>query len=542
MLLALLVVTLVLCGLAYRYFGRALERWTGLDRAESTPAHDRRDGIDFLPAKPGVLFGHHFSSIAGAGPIVGPIFAASLFGWGPTWLWIILGAVFVGGVHDFGATIMSLRTGGNTIVETCRRLVGKQTALLFILFTVVALIYVIIVFLDLTAGSFASRPAVATASGWFVVTALVFGMLIRAKTLSFAKLAAIFIALTYLGLGVGQWFPAPELDKTVWVWLILGYCLLAAILPVDWLMQPRDFLSATFLYAIMALGLVGLAVGGGNFELPFFIDFKAQDGSLLVPFLFITVACGACSGFHSMVASGTTSKQIDRPADVRPVTYGAMLVEAVLATLSLACLGVLGAMAEGGPVATFAQGAGVFFGALGVPAELAATFAMLAISTFLLTTLDTCTRLCRFLLEELTGWRGSLVSRLALTAGVLAISGFFAVQTYPDASGTLTPAWRAIWPLFGSTNQLLAALALTTFLVYQRSCARPFAFLIAPAGVMVLMPLLALGTMAFDSEATTLLRLMAVGLFALGACVVALSIRTFTAPARGLITGAEADG
>lgn len=531
MLLGLLLLTLVLSGVAYHFFGRALERWTGLDRLESTPAHSRRDGVDFLPTPPAVLFGHHFSSIAGAGPIVGPIIAGSLFGWGPTWLWIIVGAIFIGGVHDFGATIMSLRTRGNSIIETCRNLVGKPTALLFMLFTVVALIYVIIVFLDLTAASFATQPSVATASGWFVLTAVGFGLAARRQWLPPLALAVVFIVLTYLGLAIGHLVPAPDLGKTFWVVAVLGYCLAAAILPVNWLMQPRDFLSATFLYALMALGVVGLIVGGGGMEIPFFSGFRAENGAMLVPFLFITVACGACSGFHSMVASGTTSKQIDQPQHVRPVTYGAMLVEGVLATLSLACLGVLGGLAEGGPVATFGQGAAVFFGALGIPESFAITFAMLAISTFLLTTLDTCTRLCRFLLEELSGWRGSLVSRLCLTTGVLLISGFFALQTYPNASGTMIPAWKAIWPLFGATNQLLAALALVTFLVFQQRGRRPIHFLIAPVAVMGTMPLVALAAMAFDNALDGYLRVMASGLFLLGLAVVAFSFISLVRPA-----------
>ncbi len=535
MLLFILVATVVLCAVAYRYYGRALERWTGIDAANPTPAHTEADGMDYVPARPSVLFGHHFSSIAGAGPIVGPIIAASFFGWGPTWVWILLGAIFVGGVHDFGSTVMSLRARGRSITETCRNLVGERTGKLFMLFAIVALIYVIIVFLDLTASGFVTKPAVATSSGWFVLTALGFGLVLRRKAMSFGTAAAVFILLTYAGLAIGSALPAEGIGKTAWLVAVLGYCLLAATLPVNWLMQPRDFLSATFLYAIMGIGLLGLLFHSGKMQLPAFTSFQPENFGALMPFLFITVACGACSGFHSMVASGTTSKQLDSEAHAKPVAYGGMLVEGVLAAFALACIGVLG-QTTGSPVDTFAKGAAVFFGTLGIPQGMGETFAMLAVSTFLLTTLDTCTRLARFLIEELTGLERTLRNRTLITAGVLITCGLFAFQSYGGV-----PAWKAIWPLFGATNQLLGALALVTFVVYQRSRRKFFGFAIIPAVVMVLMPMLALALMAFSGATleaiaaqnptqALLLRIMAGALFALGFGVIAMSVRTLLTP------------
>ena len=226
-------------------------------------------------------------------------------------------------------------------------------------------------------------------------------------------------------------------------------------------MQPRDFLSATFLYAILLLGVVGLALRGGDFRLPAYTSFNPEDWCYLAPVLFITVACGACSGFHSIVSSGTTAKQIQTEQDVKKVSYGAMLVEGLLAVFALACIGISGSM-DGGPVAAFARGSAIFFGVLGIPESVGVTFATLAVSTFLLTTLDTCTRLTRFLIEELFDWH-SVGSRYWGTLLVLVLPAWAAFMTFSGPDGVVLPVWKAVWPLFGATNQLLAALALITF-------------------------------------------------------------------------------
>ncbi len=523
MLAVILLATVVLTAIAYRFYGRFLERQTGVDDANPTPAHTVNDGVDYVPTRASVVFGHHFSSIAGAGPIVGPIIAAAAFGWGPVWLWVLFGAIFVGGVHDFGSTIMSLRYGGKSIIAAARDIVGERTGKLLLLFVLLTLIYVIIVFLDLTAAGFVSTPAVATASGWFVLMALAFGLVITRTNLPYGVAIAIFVALTYAGLAIGHYFPAPDLGKDAWICIVLIYCFAAAILPVGWLMQPRDFLSATFLYAILALGLIGALVSHQDFELDFFTGFRSENLGLLVPFLFITVACGACSGFHSMVASGTTSKQLNCETDVRRVAYGGMLVEAVLATFALGCVAVVGGM-KGSAIDTFANGAAVFFGALGVPQKLGVEFATLAVSTFLLTTLDTCTRLARFLVEELFGWRG-LAARLVATAVIVGVAGSLAAQKFTSLSGELVPAWKALWPLFGATNQLLAALALVTITVFLRSRRIAIWFAALPAALMIAMPLTAMITMALDSRMDTILRVAAILQLALGLYVIAMGVR-----------------
>lgn len=533
MLALILLSSCLLCFLAYRYYGKFLTDRCKLDDSKVTPATEKEDGVDYSPTRASVLFGHHFSSIAGAGPIVGPILAAMYFGWGPTWIWILVGAILVGGVHDFGSTLMSVRNGGRSIADTMRGLVGEGAGKLFMLFVVLALVYVIIVFLDLTANTFAKQPAVATASGWFIVVAVIFGFLLRGNKFSLGQLALIFFPLTFVGLAVGHYFPMVELDKSVWIWLTLGYCFIAAVLPVGLLLQPRDFLSAGFLYAILGVGLIGMLLSGETIQMPAFSGWESEKLGMLMPFLFITVACGACSGFHSIVSSGTTSKQIKKESDIRRISYGGMLVEGVLAVFAMGCVAVL-TMSEreagGTPVGIFATGASKFFGAVGIPLQLGAEFAMLAISTFLLTTLDTCTRLTRFLIEELFSWR-SEASRYLGTALALSLPCILVFQQFPGAEGTLQPAWKAIWPLFGATNQLLAALALLTFVVYLKASKVGYRFALLPALVMIVMPMTALALMVQKFGITTLLGGTSAGMFVLGLFLMVTSWRRLTGSA-----------
>ena len=518
MLTVLLLLSCLLCLLAYRWYGKFLSDRCQIDDHRMTPANEKEDGIDFVPARASVLFGHHFSSIAGAGPIVGPILAATYFGWGPTWAWILIGAILVGGVHDFGSTLMSVRNGGRSIADTMRSLVGEGAGKLFMLFVVLALIYVIIVFLDLTANTFAKQPAVASASGWFIVVAVIFGFLMRSGKFSLGKLAIIFFPLTFAGLAVGHFFPMVELGKDFWIYATLGYCFVAAVLPVGLLLQPRDFLSAGFLYAILVVGVLGMLISGETLRMPAFTGWESEKLGMLVPFLFITVACGACSGFHSIVSSGTTSKQIKRESDVRRISYGGMLVEGVLAVFAMGCVAVLTISERetgGTPVGLFAAGAAKFFGAVGIPTNLGAEFAMLAISTFLLTTLDTCTRLTRFLIEELFAWRNE-TSRYLGTLLALVLPAILVFQQFPAADGSLQPAWKAIWPLFGATNQLLAALALLTFVVFLKASKVGYGFALLPAVVMMVMPMIALALMAWEHGLGSLIGGTSGAMFLLG--------------------------
>ena len=522
MLALILLLSCVIFWLAYRYYGNFLAKRCGLDDSIKTPAYCLEDGVDYVPTRASILFGHHFSSIAGAGPIVGPVLAALYFGWLPALIWIILGAIFVGGVHDFGSALMSIRHRGRSIAETTRELVGENTGKLFVLFVILAMIYVVIVFLDLTAKTFADNRSVATASGWFLVAALAFGYMILRTRIPFKFSVAIFVPLTFLGLWVGHVFPAPALDKNMWMALILVYCYVASIMPVNILLQPRDFLSATFLYAMLALGVLGLLVSGAPVQAASFTGWHHENAGALMPILFITVACGACSGFHSLVSSGTTSKQLRVESDIKRINYGGMLVEGVLAVLALCTFAVLSPaqLAEAQtPISIFARGATVFLSALHIPVDLAEEFVLLGISTFLLTTLDTCTRLCRFLLEELLNWR-SRTSRYLGTLIVLAVPAVLAFQTING-----TPMWQAIWPLFGATNQLMAALALVTLIVFLKGRNIKYGFVVAPALLMVIMPMSALIMMVDKEGITSMLGFIAAFMFILGLIVVGMSFK-----------------
>lgn len=521
----LLLLSVFLFVFAYRFFGRFLEKRCKIDPEQVTPACELNDGVDYVPTRAAVLFGHHFSSIAGAGPIVGPIIAASLFGWLPTWIWIIVGSIFVGGVHDFGSTLMSLRYKGRSITATCCDLIGERTGKLFLVFVLLALVYVIVVFLDLTVVGFVEKPEVATASTWFIIVSVLFGRVIGRTRLPFRWVVPVFVLLTYFGLWVGVHFPMPTWDKSIWVALVLVYCFVAAILPVRVLMQPRDFLGATFLYAILLLGIVGLVAKQDDFKLPAYTSWRPQDWVYLAPALFITVACGACSGFHSIVSSGTTSKQIKTEQDVKRVSYGAMLVEGLLAVFALSCIGVSGSMEGGSPVATFANGCALFFGVLGIPSSIGTTFATLAVSTFLLTTLDTCTRLSRFLVEELFDWHNSCSRHLG-TLIVLALPAIASFMTFNAPDGRTLPIWKAIWPLFGATNQLLAALALITFVVFLKDRRITCGFALLPTLLMLVMPIAALLLMVFQYGIFSLLGSVALGMMLLGCYMVLASLKS----------------
>lgn len=521
----LVLLTCILLFLGYRFYGAFLVKRCGVDDSRPTPAETMTDGVDYVPTRPSIVFGHHFSSIAGTGPIVGPILAAIYFGWGPAWLWIIVGSIFIGGVHDFGSMLMSIRNKGQSIAATSTSLVGPLTGRLFIVFVLFALIYVLVVFLDLTANTFTSSPVVATASGWFVLMAIAFGFLVARTRLSFKVAIFIFVPLTFLGLALGEYLPAPALTKNTWLIIVMAYAAIAAVMPVHYLLQPRDFLSSFFLYAVLIGGVLGVLIGRPAIEAAAFTGWVNESASpiYLVPALFITIACGACSGFHSIVSSGTTSKQIRKETDIRKIGYGGMLVEGLLATLSLGTIAVLStadldAMTARDPISVFAAGLGKILSPFGLAGGLARDFALLAVSTFLLTTLDTCTRLCRFLVEELFGWR-STTSRYAGTLLVLILPAFLVFQTFDGQ-----PAWKATWPLFGSTNGLLAALALVTFAVFLRSKNIKTGFVVVPAIAMLAFPLAALLFMAHDQGYTSLLGVTSLLMFALGAFV---SYRSF---------------
>ena len=488
---------------AFFTYGRFLERRFGVDDNRPTPSHTDYDGVDRVPAHPAVLFGHHFSSIAGAGPIVGPIVAALAFGWMVPLAWILLGAIFIGGVHDFSALMASVRNQARSIADIARDSLSPLAYRLLMLFMWLALVYVLTVFTDLTSATFVEDGGVATSSWMFLGLAILFGLAVYRFHISVTIASLIFVPLVFVCTWLGQLWPIPAtwvsatfgMDAgRVWSLVLLCYCLIASVTPVWILLQPRDYLSSFLLYASLLAGLLGILFGGFAIQFPAYIAWNAAGVGPIFPILFITVACGACSGFHSLVASGTTSKQIDKERHARTVGYGAMLVEGLVAVIALATVMMAvqsGDLKSAGPTIVYANGLSKFAAVLGIPPKIGFSFGLLALSTFILTTLDTATRLGRYIFEEFFQIRGGW-SRYAATLATLALPLVFALIELHDANGKPLPAWKAIWPVFGATNQLLAGLTLMVLIVYVHKLGKPFGFLVIPLVFMSVATLYAL--------------------------------------------------
>ena len=521
-LILFLAVSALLLAWAYRWYGRILARYLELDPNTRTPAHAQRDGLDYEPASKTWLLPQHFSAIAAAGPIVGPILAGTYFGWLPSWLWIIFGAIFVGGVHDLMTLVASVRHGAKSIAEVVRRYMNRRSYLLFLAFIWISLVYVIIAFADVTAGTFVQKasvadgdapgPAVATSSILYLGLAIIMGLCMRRFKLGEGKAQLIFLPLVLGAIIAGPYLPLDIAAVTgttrpqlTWDYILLIYCFFAALSPVWLLMQPRGALGGYFLYVIVIVGVVGVVVGGLKGDLTIaapavsnanLFSFNGATPPLL-PVLFITIACGACSGFHSIVASGTTSKQLDRETDAKPVGYGGMLLESFLACLSLATVMIL-AKPTGRPDLTYADGVAVFmnqatFGLVSI--DVARQFGLLCFATFVFDTLDACTRLARYVLMELTGWTGR-VGMVAATAVTLSLPAIAVSLPAAVVAGQPIPLWRAFWNLFGTSNQLLAALALLGVTVWLRQRHRSVWITLGPTVFMLGMTLWSLGLSA----------------------------------------------
>lgn len=474
----LAIVVLTVLALGYRFYGGFVARQYQLGDSPDTPAHRREDGVDFVPTKPFYLFGQHFSAIAAAGPIVGPILACQQFGWLPAILWIGIGVVFIGAVHDFTTLVASVRHDAMTVAEVVKANLGKRAWLAILAFIWMALVYVIVAFVDITASTFVTGDAdvagltfrfnqggaVAMASILYLGLALIMGVVTRLWKPPLWLSTAIFVPATigvvWLGTELSTVF---ILGWRTWAVLIVGYCFLASISPMWLLMQPRGYLGGFVLYGAMAVGTLGIFFGGFEIKQPAFVAFTSPTGGPLFPFLFVTIACGACSGFHGLVCSGTTSKQIDRERHCHPIGYGAMLLEAFVAVIALATIMIVAPASTAGkaPGAIYAMGIGAFLHELlGMSPLIAATFGAMALSTFIFDTLDSATRLGRYILQELTGTRG-LASAAAATAATCGVPLLFLFATK-------TGSFRLFWTLFGSSNQLLAALSLLAVTVWMK--------------------------------------------------------------------------
>jgi len=503
-LLALILVFSCLCFvLAYRFYGRFLDRRFCIDNSRPTPAETMADGIDYVPARAPVLLGHHFSSISGAGPIVGPIIAGIAFGWIPVLIWVILGAIFIGGVHDYAALTASIRHQGRSIADVAREELSPRARHLLLVFVWLTLVYILIVFIDLTSLTFTSDGGVASSSVIYIVLAVLFGVAINRLGLRLGVATAVFVPLVFLGIYAGQKMPIPPealpvfLDdpRKVWAVILVVYCFVASVTPVWILLQPRDYLSSFLLYASVFAGFLGLLFGGLPSKYPAFVGWTGEGVGTLFPFLFITVACGAVSGFHSLVASGTSSKQLSCETDARRIGYGSMLIEGIVAVMAMCAVMMLGRgdpTIKQQPLAIFAAAMGRFFEVIHLPGEMGRHFGFLAVSTFILTTLDTATRIGRYVLQELFGLKG-LSGRSLATVLTLALPLLFVLLTLHDEAGNPVPAWRLIWPVFGATNQLLATLALLVIFAWLGRMAQRRFFVAVPTLLMIAVTLTALG-------------------------------------------------
>ncbi|MGY6560125.1 MAG: carbon starvation CstA family protein [Nitritalea sp.] len=468
-LIYLLLASAVLLFFAYRFYGKYVFAKFNLHDREPAPAHTFKDGVDYVPSKPGVVLGHHFASIAGAGPIVGPIIAVT-FGWIPAVLWILLGGIFFGAVHDLGSIAASLKHQGKSIGVIIEKNIGLQGKRLFILFSFSTLILVIAVFADIIAKTFVNNPGVASASALFIVLAMVFGQFNRFfgdTKMGFALLTIIGVSIMYYFVYLGMQLPL-ALSYDFWIYLLMAYAFFASVAPVSFLLQPRDYLNSFLLYGLMLAAVAGILVANPTITMDNEVHISSDSLGYIFPVLFVTVACGAISGFHSLVASGTTSKQLDKPSDAKIVGFGGMLIESFLAIIAVGSVLILSRgeyierLSAEGPVPLFASGLGQMISSLGLEESFATAFVALTVSAFAMTTLDTCTRLARFTVQEYFDnvpekrLRATGQNRFIATGFVVVVSMLLLT------SGEFS----TLWPIFGSANQLLAALALLAVAVW----------------------------------------------------------------------------
>ncbi|GAU75809.1 carbon starvation protein A [Fusibacter sp. 3D3] len=520
----MILVAIVLFFIAYVTYGASLAKKWGIDESIKTPAHRLADGVDYVPAKAPVLLGHHFSSIAGAGPIVGPI-SAAIFGWVPVFLWIIIGSIFFGGVHDMGSLFASVRNDGKSIGEVIHTSIGDKGKKLFAVFAWLTLLLVVAAFTNIVANTFVSVPAAASSSMMFILLAVLFGYFVYRRGVSLMVGSIIGVAALFVCIYLGTLFPI-SLSREIWMLILLGYIFVASVTPVWILLQPRDYLNSFLLYAMLAGGLIGIVIMGPSMQLAPVTSFTVGKATLF-PILFVTVACGAISGFHSLVGSGTTSKQIDSEKDIRIIGYGSMLIEGVLAVIAIITAGYIGAdkfadlLANGGPVNVFADGLGTFMTSFGLPFETAKSFTALAISAFALTSLDTATRLARFIFQEFFT-NGEEVSEKGITnryvsTGITVVFG-----------GSLAfYGWAQIWPLFGSANQLLAALALLALAVWLKEMGKEYKQVLIPMVFMFAVTLAALVQLILTNLTNVILLSFSVALFVLALVLIQQSISAF---------------
>ena len=539
----MMIIAIVVLGGGYLLYGRWLAKTWGIDPNAKTPAYELQDGVDYEPADTAIVFGHQFASIAGAGPINGPIQAA-VFGWVPVLLWVLIGGLFFGAVQDFSAMYASVKNKGRTIGYVIEAYIGKIGKKLFLLFCWLFCILVVAAFADVVAGTFngfnaeggkiVSNGSVATTSMLFIIEAIALGMVLRFSKLNKWVNTAIAIVLLIVGVVIGLNAPI-FIGTSTWHIIVFVYILIASVVPVWALLQPRDYLNSYLLVFMIVASVVGVLITNPSINLPAFTSFYVEGTGNMFPILFVTIACGAVSGFHSLVSSGTSSKQIKNEKNMLPISFGAMLMESMLAVIALIAVAsfATGAAAEAGyttPAQIFAGGVANFLSEIGLPHNVVFTLINLAVSAFALTSLDSVARIGRLSFQELfldasidddnmEGWRKILTNKYFATVITLILAYLLAKAGYKN-----------IWPLFGSANQLLSALSLIACAVFFKKTKRKGWMLWVPMIVMLVVTLTALvqkiiALVGNPTPGNILQLVFAIALFVLGVIVALLGLK-----------------
>ena len=495
--LVIVLIGIVALSAGYLLYGRWLAKKWGIDPKAKTPAYTHEDGQDYVPSSKFTVFSHQFSSIAGAGPVTGPILA-SVFGWVPVLLWLIIGGLFFGAVQDFGALYASVKNEGKSMGMIIEKYIGKTGRKLFMLFCWLFTLLVIAAFTDMVAGTFNgvgldsaetayANSAAASISMLFIVVAVIFGVIQKhvGKMNEWVK-AVVAIALLVAMFAVGMKLPIYT-SKTAWIYIIMAYLFLASVLPMWLLMQPRDYMTTFMLLGMIIGAVVGVVVAHPQMQLNAFNGFNV-NGSGLFPTLFVTIACGAVSGFHSLVSSGTSSKTVSNEKDMPMIGYGAMVVESLLGIVALVVVGAVavgGTKPEGTPFAIFSSGVAGFLEKLGVPVQVATVFMTMCVSALALTSLDSVARIGRVSFQELFYGESTDPKQMTPAQRVLTNKYFATVITLFFGYLLTLGGYSNVWPLFGSANQLLAAMVLIALAVFLKTTGRTGWTLYIPMFVML---------------------------------------------------------
>ena len=481
--LVIVLIGIVVLGAGYLLYGRWLANKWGLDPKAKTPAYTHEDGQDYVPSSKLTVFAHQFSSIAGAGPVTGPILA-SVFGWVPVLLWLLIGGLFFGAVQDFGALYASVKNEGKSMGMIIEKYIGRTGRKLFMLFCWLFTLLVMAAFTDMVAGTFVGKgvegmtkatsyanSAAASISMLFIVVAIIFGLIQKkvGKMKEWVR-AVVAIALLVVMFIIGMKLPMYA-TKSTWIYIVMAYLFLASVMPMWLLMEPRDYMTTFMLLGMIIGAVVGVIAEHPTMKLNAFNGFQV-DGSYLFPTLFVTIACGAVSGFHSLVSSGTSSKTISNEKDMPMVGYGAMVVESLLGIIALVVVGAVavnGTKPDGTPFAIFSSGVAGFFEKFGIPVQVATVFMTMCVSALALTSLDSVARIGRMSFQELFYGDTTDTSKMPGWQKVLTNKYFATIITLFFGYLLTLGGYNNIWPLFGSANQLLAALVLIALAVFLKT-------------------------------------------------------------------------